>query len=301
MSHEINTTREALDALGVNDETLSQESKEFFDENGFLVIPMSESRLAALGIDLQEQRDLVQKWLDLEGPLGGREGKEDTVTAANPLEPNAKRLANMVDKEAAFRRLVTIPEVLAATHHVLKDEIKLSSLNMREPAPGQNQRKHIEWAPRSKDSDPYAGVLTFLFIDDSDLENGPLQVIPGTHKKFGWPDDYFDPFDTHPDEITLTAPAGTLVCMNVHLWHGGTKNLSGRRRRTQCINFRRRSLPQLLNQKRYLSPATANQLTSAERYLLATRDEDPIQEAAGVGVAAMYAEAYGKPIEKPDS
>ena len=301
MSNEVTSTRKAFEELGVTETTLSPDQKQFFDENGYLVIPMEEARLQELGIDLQEQRDLVQKWLDLEGPYGGREGKEDTVTADKPLEPKARRLANMVDKEAAFRRLITIPEVLAATHHILKDDIKLSSLNMREPMPGQNQRKHIEWAPRSADDDPYAGILTFLFIDDSNLDNGPLKVIPGSHRKFGWPDDYFDPFEEHPDEVILTAPAGTLVAMNVHLWHGGTKNLSGKRRRTQCINYRRRSLPQLLNQKRYLSPATLQQLSPAERYLLAANDDDPIQEDMGVGVAAMYQKAYGRPIEKPET
>lgn len=301
MTDSINSIGRALEAAGVRDDTLSIEQTDFFDANGYLVIQLSDQRLAELGIDLQEQRDLVQKWLDLEGPYGGREGKEDVVTADSPLEPKARRISNMVDKEAAFRRLITIPEVLAATHHALKGDFKLSSLNMREPMPGQHQRIHMDWVPRGEEDEPFSGIVTFFFADDSNLDNGPLRVIPGTHKRTGWPDDHFYPFDEHPDEIIVTAPAGSLVVMNVNLWHGGSVNLTGKRRRTLCINYRQRHLPQLLNQRRYLSPATTLQLTETERYLLATRDEDPIQETLSAGIAAAYREAYGRPIELPDT
>ena len=88
--------------------------------------------------------------------------------------------------------------------------------------------------------------------------------------------------------------------MNIHLWHGGTLNKTGKLIRTICINYRWRSLPQLLNQKQFLSPATMNKLTPEERYLLAVRDNDEIQTEPAVGVAAMYAEAYGLPIRKPE-
>ena len=55
-------------------------------------------------------------------------------------------------------------------------------------------------------------------------------------------------------EIQLIAPAGTVVVFNSHLWHGGTRNDSGRPRRALHSYFTRRANGQQLDQKKYIRP-----------------------------------------------
>ena len=50
-------------------------------------------------------------------------------------------------------------------------------------------------------------------------------IVPGTHKSGRFPQDVLgDPFAPHGDEIVVLAPAGSVVVMNTHAWHGGTAN-----------------------------------------------------------------------------
>ena len=103
----VSSIAEALRLSGVSDHTLTRDHRDRLDEDGFIVLPMSSARWREVGIDIAEQRDLIQKWLDHEGSYGGREGKEDTLTADNPLEPGANRLA------AAPQRMT---EILSCGH-----------------------------------------------------------------------------------------------------------------------------------------------------------------------------------------
>ena len=72
----------------------------------------------------------------------------------------------------------------------------------------------------------------------------------------------------HPDEVLLTAPAGTVVVFNSHLWHGGTKNRSDQPRRALHSYFGRRSRGQQLDQKKYARPETLARLSPAARFIL---------------------------------
>jgi len=68
--------------------------------------------------------------------------------------------------------------------------------------------------------------------------------------------------------VLLTAPAGTVVVFNSHLWHGGTQNRSNRPRRVLHSYFARRSRGQQLDQKKYAQPGTLARLSTAARFIL---------------------------------
>ena len=61
-------------------------------------------------------------------------------------------------------------------------------------------------------------------------ENGPLRVIPGSHRVARSPVDdlaYGSETGPHPAEVKVIAPAGSAVLFNnADLWHSGTFNYS---------------------------------------------------------------------------
>ena len=66
--------------------------------------------------------------------------------------------------------------------------------------------------------------------------------------------------------------------MDANLWHSGTTNISGNRRRVLFLDIRQRDIPQLLNQRIYLGEETQNNLSEIEKFLLGVGDNDLIFE-----------------------
>ena len=87
-----------------------------------------------------------------------------------------------------------------------------------------------------------------------------------------------DDASTHPDEKLLEVKESSIVLMDANLWHSGTTNVSGKRRRVLFLDIRRRHMPQLLNQRIYLSEETQEKLSEVEKFLLGVRDSDLIFE-----------------------
>ena len=77
-----------------------------------------------------------------------------------------------------------------------------------------------------------------------------------------------NPFASYPGEEVLTAPAGTMIVTNAHLWHSGTRNLSGARRRMLHLSFTPRGQPQDFDQRANLTPALYERMNVVSRYLL---------------------------------
>ena len=144
------------------------------------------------------------------------------------------------------------------------------------PLPGKGEQPwHIDWMPRKKLGDPVRSALISLLLDDYTIENGTTKVVPGSHKFFKQPSDdgYF--LQDHPQQRFIIAPKGSLLIYDVNLWHCGTKNKNGKKRRHLNINYRDRIVWQQINFKKTLSQDMKNQLNSAEKYLLKIRNEDP--------------------------
>ena len=75
----------------------------------------------------------------------------------------------------------------------------------------------------------------------------------------------------------MTAPAASVAILNSSLWHAGTTNKSGARRRVLHLTYTRRDLPQQLVQRDYLTKELYARLSPAQRFLM---DVEPDQAAA---------------------
>ena len=266
---QIKNTEDLFKRLNITKNTLTNDQKTFISENGYLIIPPSKFLNENLSLLRKITSDLIVK----EGDKGGWEGKEQYYKKGKYFETNADRLGNLIEKDLIFGKLILIPEILAAAYEVIKSDIKVGGLNFRNPHKGHGEQAiHIDGRPRKNLSDSFAGVVVYIYLDESKLENGATRVIPGTHKKLGWPDYHINTNVRHKDEIRTTLPAGSAVVLNLNTWHAGAKNISGEARKTVFVQIKRREEGQLLNYKKFLSQKTKDKLNDEQKYLLGIRD-----------------------------
>src|SRR5690554_454919 len=244
-----------LEKLGVTENLLSKEEKDFLDQNGYLNL----GRILTDG-QLSSIRNKIQQLLEQEGENAGSE-LLDSPHIRHPKESGADRLADLVNKGEEFDVFYTQPKVLAAISHVLGKNIKLSSLNYRSAKPGAGlQKLHVDWHEAVAPQD-YKVCNSIWLLDDFSKENGATRVVPQTHLKSQLPQDAMqDPMDSHVDEVIIEAPAGSVVIFNSHTWHGGTTNSTAQPRRSIHSYFCRKDQPQQVDQQRYVKQETLDRL-----------------------------------------
>lgn len=276
-------TKRALHDLGVTGADFTDSERRQLDENGFFI---------RHGIfDAAACREMAAEFDRLSAAEGGQGGHEVHI------EPGAPRVSNIFNKSAVFDRCLGIKPVLAAAAHLL-GEIKVHGANLRDPLQGQgHQDLHVD-VPKHFEDDWWV-LNVIVTFDDMTLDNGPTRVVPGSHKwppincsavnRYDWepvpltpeeeamiPQDLSAPF---PGEVLVEAPAGSIVVANSAIWHGGTRNQSGKRRRVLHLTYTRRDLPQQLVQREHLKPATYERMSPMQRYLL---DIEPLPDALAI-------------------
>ncbi len=246
---------EALYELGVRDDTLTDDEKEQLDRDGYLPLRglMTPEQVEAIR---QRQAELLAE----EGENAGKEVHQEMGT---------DRLSDLINKGQMYHVVITHPKLLAGIAHVLKGDLKLSSLNSRAALPQQGrQGLHADWGRLETPGD-YQVCNSVWLLDDFTPDNGATRVVPGTHCSGKQPgDEMANPADPHPDEVILLGKAGDVVIFNAHTWHGGTLNRTDHPRRAMHGYFTRRHQKQQLDQKKYLRPETAAQLSEAARVVL---------------------------------
>lgn len=207
-----------------------------------------------------DQVELInQRLLEIQETEGEQAGAElfDSKYIRHPKEEGADRLADLVNKGEVFDIFYTHPKVLDGISHVLGSDFKLSSLNYRAALPGKGlQNLHVDW----KDGIPngnYKVCNSIWLLDDFTMENGATRIVPGTHLSTELPQDLVEDLsESHPDEIIITAPAGSVFIFNSHVWHGGTTNKTDKTRRSVHSYFCTSDQPQQINQKKYILDET---------------------------------------------
>lgn len=202
----------------------------------------------------------IDQLLSTEGDSAGSELVE-SKHIRHPKEHGADRLADLVNKGAVFDLFYTHPKVLSGIECVLGPKFKLSSLNYRAAKPGFGlQKLHVDW----KDGIPnkeYKVCNSIWLLDDFTSDNGATRIVPGTHKYDRLPQDVISDLEApHPDEIIITAPAGTVFIFNSHVWHGGTTNHTQKIRRSIHSYFCTLDQAQQIDQKKYILQSTKDRI-----------------------------------------
>lgn len=243
---------------------MTDDERRQLDEQGYVLLP------GMMGPDLlAELRASIARLFDDEGDRAGHEFRQ---------EPNAHRLANLVDKGEVFRRAIVLPALLQYIRHVLGPDIKLSSLNARSADPGSEdgQPLHVDMGA-VPDEAGYWVCNTIWLLDDFTPDNGATRLVPGSHRWGSRPQDVLDdPMAPHPGEVLVLGPAGSIAVMNSHLWHGGTANRSAAPRLAMHAFYCRRDKPQQQYQKQLVRPEVQASLAPEVRAMLAL--DDPLND-----------------------
>ncbi|MEM7031631.1 MAG: phytanoyl-CoA dioxygenase family protein [Chloroflexota bacterium] len=249
-------TKTALADLGITEQTLTDEQRQALEKDGYFIVEryFSPEICAQIGAEFD-------RFQELEGELGGQEVH---------TEAGAPRLSNVLNKSTVFDVCLEIEPLIAGAYHLLGPEIKIHGFNIRDASPGQgHQRLHSDGPKIAPNSQDYRVVNSLILVDPFEKDNGPTRVVPGTHHGGDRPQDILDdPEAPYPGELKVTAPAGSVVVMNAHTWHGGTKNVSGARRRVLHLSYTRRDQPQQLMQRDFLTEPLYDRMSDAHRYLL---------------------------------
>lgn len=260
-------TNEALSQLNVETELRADEAQQL-EQNGFFI---AHERLDESTCD--EMIAAFEHFV------------VETADEAVDTEPGADRISDIFNKTDAFDAALALQPVLAASAELL-GEIKLHGANVRNPHPGEGLQPIHSDVPKSSPED-WRLINALICLDAMTIDNGPTRVVPGSHR---WPhtntpavnldegeepqgtygdQSHFpeDPWSPYPGEVLVEAPKGSIVVCNASIWHSGTNNNDGTKRRMLHLTYTRRDLMQQFNQQQHLTRSLWDRLEPAQRFL----------------------------------
>jgi hypothetical protein len=194
--------------------------------------------------------------------------------------------------------------ILSVSRQLLGPAVRLygSKLNIKAPAYGSPVEWHQDWAfyPHTNDDVLAVGVM----LNDCRIENGPLMVMPGSHKGPTWDhhaNGYFcgaiDP-DACPLDfataVPLTGRAGACSFHHVRLVHGSAQNTSTLPRQLLLYEFAAADAWPLVTGVKDLAEFDSRMLCgtkSIEPRIVAAPVRMPLPPALGQG--SIYENQFG--------
>ena len=225
-------------------EALSAEQVDFYNRNGYLIVPGAIS-----GEALDAARAAVAEVVAEQMPLGDKADRLEWEP--EPVEGRriARRIYNPVHQHADFEAIAQGDAVLDRVESLLGGDIQFhhSKLNLKPAEVGSVVEWHQDVAYFPHTNTDLLACL--VYFDDAGEENGCLQIVPGQHKGkcFGHtgPDGRFagkicEPGwqDSLPDPVACEGGAGSMIMMHCLTPHSSTPNRSAAPRRTLIMEFR---------------------------------------------------------------
>jgi ectoine hydroxylase-related dioxygenase (phytanoyl-CoA dioxygenase family) len=222
---------------------LTQAQREDYDRIGAIVVPdvLSPQEVAEL-------RRVTDGFVERARSVTTHDAIYDLEDSHTPAMPRVRRIKAPHLHDPAYAALVRHPKIIAVLQDLWGPDIRFDTakLNMKSAGFGAAVEWHQDWAfyPHTNDDLAAVGVM----MDDMELANGPLLIIPGSHK---------DPvYDHHADgrfcgamdptkrevdyasAVPLTGKAGSITVHHVRAVHGSAPNTSNKERRLMLFQFR---------------------------------------------------------------
>lgn len=222
---------------------LTDAQKREYEEIGAIVVPnvLSPEEVAAL-------RRVTDGFVERARAVTTHDAIYDLEDTHSPQMPRVRRIKAPHLHDPVYAGLVRHPGILAVLQELWGPDIRFDTakLNMKSAGFGAAVEWHQDWAfyPHTNDDLAAVGVM----MDDMALENGPLLIIPGSHKgpvfdhhaegKFCGAMDPAKREVDYAKAIPLTGRAGSITVHHVRAVHGSAPNLSNRDRRLLLFQFR---------------------------------------------------------------
>jgi ectoine hydroxylase-related dioxygenase (phytanoyl-CoA dioxygenase family) len=221
---------------------LSQTQKTTFWQEGFLVVEdaisfaqLEELRAVFLGW-VEESRSHSE---DYGETLDGRP-RFDLQPGHSAGRPALRRIQSPEEVSDKYEEVMRNGQAADYCAELIGPNIRFhhGKVNSKLPGSGTAVKWHQDFPFEPMTNDDM--ITCLLFIDDVTLENGPLEVIPGSHKGPlypHWHDGVFtgavdsSVVDAQRDRSTrCTGKAGSVCLMHANLLHGSAPNLTDRPR-----------------------------------------------------------------------
>ncbi len=222
---------------------LTQQQIDEYHRVGAIVVP---DVLSAA--ELAELRAVTEQFVRDASRVTAHDAVYDLEDSHTPAEPRVRRIKTPHKHHPAYAKLVSHPGIIGALTPLIGPDIRFDTakLNMKSAGFGAAVEWHQDWAfyPHTNDDLLAVGVM----MDDMELENGPLLIIPGTHT--GPVFDHhaegrfcgaMDPSKREVDytsAVPLTGRAGSITIHHVRAVHGSAPNTSAKERRLLLFQFR---------------------------------------------------------------
>ncbi len=214
---------------------LSAAQKAFYAENGYLLVED-----VVTGAQLKKLQNITYGLIDESRKVSESNERFDLDKGHSAAAPRLTRIKLPHKQDPYFWEILTQSKVTNVLTDLLGDDTTLitAKLNTKAPGGGQAVEWHQDWAfyPHTNDD-----LLAFgLMLEDVTLDNGPLMVVPGTHRGpllshqsngvFCGAIDPDDPLFEKDKAVTLTGKAGSMTVHHVRTLHGSAPNMSDRNR-----------------------------------------------------------------------
>ena len=217
----------------------NQHLVERFQEDGFVVLEnaLTDSQLSALNSELSMW---IEESRNNDKPFGkimdGRPRFDLQLDAHSFEQPALRRITSPAEISKACLDVVKDNKALDLVSEIFGPNIKhwTNKINLKLPGSGTEVKFHQDFPYEPHSNEDIMTVL--FFLDDVTLENGPLEVVPGTHNgplHSLWHDGIFTgavsaeiEAECKTKAISCVGKAGTACLMHSKLLHGSKPNNS---------------------------------------------------------------------------
>jgi len=221
-----------------------------FQNDGFVVIEnaLSESQLSSvkkdLGVWVEESKKHAQPFGEI---MDGRPRFDIEPVTHTAEKPALRRITSPAEISEGCLNVVKDNRALDIVTQFFGPNIKHwgNKINLKLPSSGTEVRFHQDFPFEPHSNEDIVTVL--FFLDDVTLENGPLEVVPGTHKGplySLWHNDVFTgavseevELENKSKAVSCYGKAGSACLMHSKLLHGSAANNSSVARCLYIVSY----------------------------------------------------------------
>jgi len=235
---------------------LTPQQREAYHRDGYLLVEdaVTPEQLAALRQDfaawIEESRSKTAAY----GQIMDGRPRFDLERDHAPDHPALRRVNAPHDVSAIYKQVMANSRMTQVVAELIGPNLKFhhSKINSKLPGTATAVKWHQDFPFTPHSNDDLCTAL--LFVDEVTDENGPLEVLPGSHHgpilglwhdgKFTGAIDETVAADSQARSIRCIGPAGSVCLMHTRLLHGSAPNSSQRPRTLYiCVYSAEDALP----------------------------------------------------------